>query len=625
MQANVTQLEISIASKYHQSLIGAKGRLVRSIMEDCGGVMIHFPNEGSGSDKVTLRGPKDDVDKAKKQLMELANERAQSSFTAEVHAKPEYHKFLIGRGGTNIRKVRDRTGARIVFPTSKDEDQELITIIGKKECVDDAKGELEQLIKNLDNIAESEISVDPKFHRHFVARRGQVLRDIADDYGGVTVSFPRSGTKNDKVTVKGAKDCVEGAKNRILEIVQDLESQVTVECIIDQKNHRTVMGAKGSKVQAITSEYEVGIKFPDRNMNMNAESNGNNGNGEPIEPVVNGDGGSENSEDDKPKKCDTIIITGKQDNCDRAKAALLALVPVTEEVTVPFEFHRFIIGVKGAGVRRMMDDHDVNIAIPPPAQQSSIIRVTGPVNNVENAKIALLNRVEELEKEKEDRVLRNFQLTVNVSPVHHPKIIGRRGQVITKIRQDHSVNIQFPDRDSEQMNTITITGYEQNAEAAKQAILKIVQELEDMSTVEVKIDQRVHPRLIGNKGHAIRKVMEDYKVDIRFPRGNDVDPDLVTITGMEDDVLDAKDHLLNLEEEFMQDITERSMLQQYMSPPRSTSEYREKNQPRGFVVRDAPWNKPPDTTSTQEYPSLGSVAAAPTSGGNAPRWGPSKR
>lgn len=30
----------------------------------------------------------------------------QSSFTAEVRAKPEYHKFLIGRGGANIRKVR---------------------------------------------------------------------------------------------------------------------------------------------------------------------------------------------------------------------------------------------------------------------------------------------------------------------------------------------------------------------------------------------------------------------------------------------------------------------------------------------------------------------------------------
>lgn len=39
---------------------------------------------------------------------------------------------------------------------------------------------------------------------------------------------------------------------------------VTVECIIPQKHHRTVMGAKGGKVQRITSEFDVQIKFPDR-------------------------------------------------------------------------------------------------------------------------------------------------------------------------------------------------------------------------------------------------------------------------------------------------------------------------------------------------------------------------
>ena len=69
---------------------------------------------------------------------------------------------------------------------------------------------------------EAEINVDPKYHRHFVARRGQVLREIADEYGGVTVSFPRNGSKSERVTIKGAKDCVEGAKKRILEIVEDL-------------------------------------------------------------------------------------------------------------------------------------------------------------------------------------------------------------------------------------------------------------------------------------------------------------------------------------------------------------------------------------------------------------------
>jgi polyribonucleotide nucleotidyltransferase len=41
---------------------------------------------------------------------------------------------------------------------------------------------------------------------------------------------------------------------------------ITVECIIPQKHHRTVMGAKGRKVQSITSEYDVQIKFPDRDV-----------------------------------------------------------------------------------------------------------------------------------------------------------------------------------------------------------------------------------------------------------------------------------------------------------------------------------------------------------------------
>lgn len=73
-----------------------------------------------------------------------------------------------------------------------------------------------------DNVVEDSMLVDPKHHRHFVIRRGQVLREIAEEYGGVMVSFPRSGTQSDKVTLKGAKDCVEAAKKRIQEIIEDL-------------------------------------------------------------------------------------------------------------------------------------------------------------------------------------------------------------------------------------------------------------------------------------------------------------------------------------------------------------------------------------------------------------------
>jgi len=46
---------------------------------------------------------------------------------------------------------------------------------------------------------EETMTVEPKFHRHFVARRGEVLRQIGDEFGGVIVSFPRSGVTSDKV------------------------------------------------------------------------------------------------------------------------------------------------------------------------------------------------------------------------------------------------------------------------------------------------------------------------------------------------------------------------------------------------------------------------------------------
>lgn len=55
---------------------------MRSVMEECGGVHIHFPAEGSGVDRVMIRGPAGEVERARKQLLQLAEEkvRGHSSF-----------------------------------------------------------------------------------------------------------------------------------------------------------------------------------------------------------------------------------------------------------------------------------------------------------------------------------------------------------------------------------------------------------------------------------------------------------------------------------------------------------------------------------------------------------------
>lgn len=57
---------------------------------------------------------------------------------------------------------------------------------------------------------------------------------------------------------------MEAAKKRISDIVADLKQRVTIDVVIEQKHHRTIMGSGGSKVKRIQSDHNVDIKFPDR-------------------------------------------------------------------------------------------------------------------------------------------------------------------------------------------------------------------------------------------------------------------------------------------------------------------------------------------------------------------------
>jgi hypothetical protein len=52
-QDNIVTEEIVIPPKFYNSLIGAGGKLIHAIMDDCGGVAIKFPQAESRSDKVS--------------------------------------------------------------------------------------------------------------------------------------------------------------------------------------------------------------------------------------------------------------------------------------------------------------------------------------------------------------------------------------------------------------------------------------------------------------------------------------------------------------------------------------------------------------------------------------------
>lgn len=411
--------------------------------------------------------------------------------------------------------------------------------------------------------------------------------------------------------MKGSKECIELAKKRILEIVHELQSQVTIECVIPQRHHRIVMGSRGSKVQHITYEHNVHIKFPDRNATEESEPAETNGDGEPI-AETNGE---------TVRQCDIIRISGLLENCEAAKQALLDLVPITEEINVPFELHRWIIGQSGRDVRALMNRFDVHIELSPPEEKLDIIKITGAPSSIADAKVAIAERVDEYEASRKDRELRSFEVKLEIDPMWHSKIIGRRGAVINKIRANHGVQISFPRKEDEADNIITIQGYEAAANAARDEIMQIYNELNDLVREVVQVDARVHARLIGQRGRNIHKIMEEYKVEVKFPKQGD-DPNGITVIGTADAVSEAKDHILNLEEEYMEDMVD--------NVPTHTNDFSavlesalQKAPPKeGFVVQGAPWTKKggnnrhanvnaPNTQSHEDFPDFGNGPSAP--------------
>jgi len=73
-------------------------------------------------------------------------------------------------------------------------------------------------------------------------------------------------------------------------------------------------------------------------------------------------------------------------------------------MAVPKEYHGHIIGQKGHDVRRLMEEYDVNILVPPSGESTDVLRITGSPSNIELAKNAIGERIKQLDDERQDRV-----------------------------------------------------------------------------------------------------------------------------------------------------------------------------------------------------------------------------
>jgi polyribonucleotide nucleotidyltransferase len=606
--ASVVTEELNIDARFHSAIIGPKGRVVAAIMHECGGVQIHFPHgtdKGTKPNLVVIKGPKDDVKKAKARLEELATAELLSHHTEEVHVKREFHRYLIGRQGAERAKLQDALGVRLFFPRptelSANPEDDVVTIVGKKEACQAAKAKLLERVKQLENTIEGSVNVDSAFYKDFTANRGRFLKELAEEFGGVSVTLPRPDAEgkyaSDVVQLKGSKEDVPRAIERIKQFVEEVKNRVTLECQIPAFSIPAVMGPGGSNVNRLCQEFNVVGTLPERTRHESndADKPAAAAAAAPAAPAE----GQEAGEAVEPEtKMETVYVSGSKDNCEKAIVALMALVPIKETVEVDSKYFSAIIGEKGAKVAQLSQETNCKINIP---KKGSTVTLRGLPAAVAHAKERLAVIVADLE-------LRSFSATIDIDPKHHPVIIGSKGASIREFRKTHDVDIEIPKDNAENPNAIRLVGYQNKVEAAMEALREKVAELESMVTLELSIDPRVHARLVGPRGASVRALQEKHNVRIVFPR--EKESWQILVIGPEDGAEEAKSALELQADDFMQDILDREHMQQFV---KDTTHSRESSTGQhaaqaAFQVRNAPWQG----GAQSDFPALGAARQVPT-------------
>ena len=259
---NEKEETIIIDHRLFKKIIGAKGEKIREIRDLHNQVQIIFPGPNEKTDIVKIRGIRDDVDRCHKYMTKMVKELQKSSHVMEVPIFKQFHKYIIGKGGANIKKIRDETQTQIDLPAEGDKN-EVIVITGKKENVKDARERIMKIQEELANIVTEEIQINPKYYNSLIGSGGKLINSIMQECGGVSIKFPTQELKSDKVQIRGPAEDVERAKQQLLELTNVKElSSYQAEVRAKPQHHKFLIGKNGASIRKIRDSTGARIIFP---------------------------------------------------------------------------------------------------------------------------------------------------------------------------------------------------------------------------------------------------------------------------------------------------------------------------------------------------------------------------
>ncbi|KAF2453777.1 hypothetical protein BDY21DRAFT_374569 [Lineolata rhizophorae] len=396
-----------------------------------------------------------------------------------------------------------------------------------RQALQDARNAIDRLVGSLDAIVSRDIETPQRFQdklRRYVDRQQQALpqAQIPVQYrfnpqlqpqaaaapasaANAAAGVRQPGQINNAIfSMRGPGPAVDDLAEKIAAFLEqehkdELERGYTTTCDFPQKFANVLIGRNGATISKLREEFDVDIQV-------------NAGKVEIKGPKAKADACRQH-----------IINMGKRLE-DEA----------THTLKIKPQYHRDLIGAKGAQVNRLQDRYKVRIQFPrnsPAAnghddgdaatdagasarnfrnQASDEVVVRGPSRGADQARDELLSLLQWT-------VDNSHTSTVSVAQSQIPQLIGQGGREMEQMRLATGAQIDVPglregagaagSQDPSSRVEIRLKGTKKKVEEAKKLLEERAKAFDDTVVRTVEVDKRHHKALIGSGGANIRDIV----------------------------------------------------------------------------------------------------------------------
>ncbi|KAJ0163717.1 Vigilin 1 [Colletotrichum tanaceti] len=495
-QEQIASASIDVPQKFHERL----RRFIKKEQANRADDQIPIRVSSVGT-VVTLRGPASAVKKLEDKVIAFVEQEKQDEkergFTMSFDFPQKFANHLIGKGGSNIKELRDRFDVEIQVQDGK------VELKGPKAKAEAAKAHISSLSRTLADEVTHILKVDPKFHRELIGAGGSVTNRLQNKYK-VLIFFPRSGKgpkddevnadaasdagkprrhqEPDEVIVRGPKKGADEARDEILSLLQYLkDTSFTATVSVQQKQVPSIIGQGGAALEELRISSGAKIDIPS---------------GRDADTVE-------------------IQIKGTKPQVAAAKKALEEKRDVFNDtivrtIEVDKKHHKSLIGTGGANLRDLVikaggsdDRRELARTIQFPKQEADghTIKVEGRSDIVNK----ICARIEEIVAEKESQITE----VLDVPTEKHRALIGRGGDAKRQLEAQFTVSIDIP-RQGDGKTGVKITGRPENVEKAKEHIASLVKEQEGET---LQVPRSLH-HSISNNGQFFRQLRNNHQISV---------------------------------------------------------------------------------------------------------------